>query len=120
MIEWPTRVRVGWADYALLPYAAHEATSKGNFGEHNSLTMEMRYDSALSAQRQAHTILHELTHAIRASLWLSGFWETAKAQEPDKAEETIASGIADGFACVIRDNSDLWIALGAALTKEPT
>lgn len=118
MVVWPSRVRVGWADYTLRPYDRGEAQERATFGSHHTLTMEMRYDASLSPQRQAHTVLHELVHAIRESLWPAGFWGVGKAQEPDKAEETLASSMADGLSCVARDNPELWENISRYLREE--
>ena len=46
-------------------------------------------------------------------------YDRGEAQEPDRAEETLASSMADGLSCVARDNPELWDFIGRYLREEP-
>lgn len=98
----PKSVKVGWATYRIVEWTPPQGMSKRRYGECSNIEKEIRIDVCHGAAQTAHTLLHEILHAV-CNIW----WR----EEDDKEERTVEI-IANGLSTVWRDNPEVmaWIA----------
>lgn len=98
-----SKVRIGCADYTIVPWTSHQAGDYSRHGEHSSTLRELRIcfegrgDSA-----HATTLLHEIIHAV---------WYQYGLEDEDK-EERVVTVLSNGLSAALRDSPDVfaWIA----------
>lgn len=103
--ELPTKVTVCGQDYSLSLMSA-VMCDMGNcsgFVSHEALTIHIK--QGLPAQKLAEVIVHELTHCI-----LYAFHSQNEEDEESQVDRT-----ARGFACLMRDNPELFEFLAEAV-----
>lgn len=101
-MDFPTKVKVGWATYKIEVWHPAEAVGARRFGESNPISRVIRVDTSYSPQQTAETLLHEIIHCVYT------MWDL---DDEDK-EEKIVSQIGTGLTTVWHDNPEVfaWIA----------
>lgn len=102
--ELPDAVKVGYLDYALVVLGARAASAANVYGQCSHECCEIRIDFSHAPRVNAHTLLHELLHAVA----------TVYNRADGADEETTVTTLSNGLAGVWRDNPGVfaWIAAG--------
>lgn len=98
----PSSVKIGGFDFAIVQWRAQDGRKSRRYGETDFHTLEIRVDTEnYPASQIAHTLLHEVMHAI--------FW--VWPMETNDEEERVVQLASNGLFAVMRDNPGLfdWI-----------
>ena len=88
-------LRVAAFDYSFNQWTDTEASAIGRYGEHSSMSMEIRYQTVWAHKSKfIDTLLHEINHAV---FWVYGI-------ETDDKEERLTATYATAWTQIYRDN----------------
>lgn len=102
MASLPTRIKVGYRDYRVEEWPAHEADSDGKCDTRNGV---IRIRADLERQLAAEILWHEATHAA---------WDMA-GLESGATEEAAVTALSRQTMQIWRDNPDLIAFIDGAL-----
>lgn len=105
----PSSVRVGFLDYAIEPWSVIHAMDAQRFGECAHQALAIRIDFSHPYRKNAHTLLHEIMHAVCR----------VYAREDKAEEEKTVEIMSNGLAGVWRDNPAVFAWIARGLTDGP-
>jgi hypothetical protein len=100
--DLPTKVKVGFADYAIRPFEHLEGQSRERYGECSHARSLINIDVNHGTRKQAKTLLHEIMHAVAA------IWDYSDHDKEEDAVQLFSLGI----ATVWRDNPEVFAWIG--------
>ena len=109
---FPSKVKVGHADFKIERWNPKDAFSSNRAGECCRITEVIRIDESLSTRQAAAVLVHEIMHAI----WWTFSYDYLRGIPDDKdREEPYVSALSSGLATVMRDNPDVFEWVHCAL-----
>ncbi len=100
-MKLPKKIKVLSRDYKVRTMNAHEEGEDLIFGKCDREYALIVVDSRVSSQKQAHILLHEITHAI---IFEMGLYKHFHFNKRKITEEDVVTCVATGLSTVIRDN----------------
>jgi len=94
----PSSVRIGFADYTVVPMTKDEAAKSDHFGITDVDALEIRINTEMPAQRQINVLLHEMLHAC---------WDMGDLEDT-VAEEKAVTVLSIQVSMLMRDNPGLF------------
>lgn len=111
-MKFPSKVKIGFADYRIDRWAAKESFSRDRRGECCNITNVIRVADGLDDRQAAATLLHEIMHAL---WWTFKFDNLQAAPAEQDREEPYVSALSSGMATVMRDNPNVFEWVHGAL-----
>lgn len=104
-MDMPTKMRIGYRDYAVEVWPPNVACAARKYGECDSANSVIRIDTCYGPAVTAETLLHEVLHAC---------YESGNIDGEDDEERTV-SAMSKQLAQVWRDNPDFVAFMSEAL-----
>lgn len=105
----PLTVRVGYQDYAIVPWTSHYGQDRNRIGEFSANTAEIRITFGMPGRHDQESLLHEILHAVYHHQGLA---------DGDN-EERVVGAIAHGLAAAVRDNPAVFMWIATGLINDP-
>jgi hypothetical protein len=104
-MELPKSVRVGYRDYAVVPWDRADAEDKEALGDCDHILGVIRVRADLPAQEKARVLIHEVFHAM---------WHVGDLEKSAREEKAV-SVLSFQWAAVLGQNPGLVAFMGEAL-----